>query len=249
MTDQPTVTVSEVEPLAFTVGCDPWPVGPCPATDEVDPNYAWATMAAQDLLWATSGRQFGVCRVTQTIRVARGGGCAFPWEMQAAILGPHVLPGLMVGVMPHWRCCAVRLSGPVRSVTEVRLDGVAQTGWVLDGDDLLTTDGSCWPGDSDCSPPGLEVDYEHGVAPPSIAALAMAEVTSELLKACAGDPSCRLPARVVSLSRQGVTMAMLDPQEYLTAGRLGLPLSDWFITTTNPAGLIMPSRVVSPDYQ
>jgi hypothetical protein len=233
-------------------GCEPWPLGPCPIPDNTLPEMvAWASRAAEDMLWAASGRQFGVCRTVEAFGVYRATDCTVPWGPQAAALGPTVLPGLVTGAPLRDRCCALLLRGPAVAVHSVEVDGLGldPSEYVLTGDRLLTADGGCWPDVDACSPPAIVVDYSLGVPPPAVAAGAMSELYGELLRACTGDPGCRLPSRVVNLARQGVQMVLLDPQDYLDNGRLGLPLCDLFISSVNPGHLIMPSAVVSPDYR
>jgi len=232
-------------------GCEPWPMAPCPLPDNTLPEFqAWARTAAEEMLWAASGRQFGVCRAVEAFGVYRAVDCSVPWGPQAAALGPSVLPGLVTGAPLRDRCCALLLRSPAVAVHSVSVDGLGLDPgeYVLAGDRLLTAEGGCWPSVDGCSPPGIVVDYTRGVAPPAVAAGAMSELYVELLRACSGDAGCRLPTRIVNLARQGVQMVLLDPQDYLDNGRLGLPLSDLFLVTVNPSHLTMPSRVVSPDY-
>jgi len=59
--------------------------------------------------------------------------------------------------------------------------------------------------------------------------------------------NCQLPRRMASLTRQGVTVTMLDPQTFFADGRTGLYLMDLAIRSLNPKMLARPSGVYSPD--
>lgn len=95
-----------------------------------------------------------------------------------------------------------------------------------------------------CSgPPRLEVRYSYGAEPPVAVLRAIEVYSSELTKAMTGDSTCRLPQRVTSITRQGISMTLLDPGEYLDEGKTGLPEVDSMLRVFNPSGARRPARV------
>jgi hypothetical protein len=75
---------------------------------------------------------------------------------------------------------------------------------------------------------------------------AAAILACELVKAHLGV-DCALPARVQTLTRQGMSMAILDPQEFLAFGRTGLYEVDLAIAAVNPHGLRRRATAWSPE--
>ena len=143
---------------------------------------------------------------------------------------------------------------PLRSIVDVTSDGQTLTSTAYRVDDrayLVRTDGESWPGSNDFTvadgqPGTWPVTLRYGEAPPADGALAAAVLTAELVLAAAGQ-ECRLPKRVQSVSRQGVTAVILDPLELIGQGRTGIPEVDLFVGSVNPSGLARPSGSYSPD--
>jgi hypothetical protein len=92
-------------------------------------------------------------------------------------------------------------------------------------------------GNSACVPElQVEVDYTYGSALAPQAALDAADILAEeIVKACSCDDSCRLPSRVTSVTRQGVSWTLLDPEDLLVQGRTGIYEVDMLIHSLNPA--------------
>jgi len=92
------------------------------------------------------------------------------------------------------------------------------------------------------------VTYTHGSPPPiegrRYAALYAAQLA---LAATPGAKDCKLPTRVQTVTRQNVTLAMLDPFEFLDKGRTGLVDVDTWIAAVNPYALKSRPKVWSPD--
>jgi hypothetical protein len=219
--------------------CAPWPVV---WPKELDPSQLpaaaveAAVQAATDTLWALTGRVFGNCTVTERFRVPAGSGCVGPYLQRNGVWANGVAGG----------CGAVRLTfQPVQSVVTVRLDGVVVTDWFLQRG-ALVRDGACWPAVSVDEPANLEVVYDYGAGVPAGAGQAVGELATELL-ASYRDKECRLPGRVTSTSRNGVTVTMLDVTTLETLGLTGMPISDMLIRSLNPSHLRQPSRVFSVD--
>lgn len=154
-------------------------------------------------------------------------------------------------------CCSTELvlDGPVRSVTEVLVDGAVlpATSYALyDARRLVRLDGKAWPCGQHLSDPITEagtmrVTYTRGDDVPLAGKEAAKELACQIALASSGSADCRLPQRVQSVARQGVTMLLLDPQEFLASGRTGLYLVDLFLSTFNPGGRRRRATVSSPD--
>lgn len=153
--------------------------------------------------------------------------------------------------------CQVYLPGPVTSITKVTLGGVvlAPTDYfVLDQQFLVRVNTTaCWPqcGDQNVAPSGsstnsFEVLYTRGIKVPPALSDAAGTLACEYLKACQGA-ECRLPGRVSSLARQGVTISMVDVADLLRNGLTGIPEVDQVIRALNPSGLKGRTRLYSPD--
>ena len=71
-------------------------------------------------------------------------------------------------------------------------------------------------------------------------------LASEYVKASTGAPGCKLPERITSITRQGVSWTVLDPQGFFDAGRTGIVAIDHWITAVRvgvgSATLIDPLR-------
>jgi hypothetical protein len=156
-------------------------------------------------------------------------------------------PGLVV--LPGW---------PVVSVDAVHLDGV-----LLDpaqyralGQHLVRVDGLDWPCCQDWTVPGdqpgaFQVAYTWGASPDEAGQYACAVLACELWKAspasgAQGDGACRLPKRVTTVTRQGVTFAMLDPMAMFPDGLTGIPEVDLWLGAQRYGDAHRPAIVMVP---
>lgn len=143
----------------------------------------------------------------------------------------------------------------VQTVDQVKIDGTIldASAYRLDHQKwLVRVDGSSWPCCQDLTENDTEtgtwsITVTYGRPIPVALQNAAAVLACELLKAAVGDPDCALPARVQTITRQGVTMALLDPQEFLTAGRTGLYEVDVAVAAFNPHALTRRAGVWSPE--
>lgn len=234
---------------------------------------ASSVLSASQVTWALTGRQFSTCDVT--IRPCRrsqmndwplfndwtgwGGwpgawpGWSGPWPVM--IDGAWFNLGCGCGSSCSCRSiCEVALPYPVCDVNEVVIDGVVldPTAYRVDNFRMLVrTDGECWP---ICQNMALDdsqvgtwsVSLTYGKEPPQLALDAAGELACELMKARLGQ-TCRLPQRMSSLTRQGITMSFLDPMTFFKDGRTGLYMMDLAIRTFNPKMLARAPGVFSPD--
>jgi hypothetical protein len=223
-------------------------------------NEQWerVLMIASEILFYLSGSQwFGQgCTETVTLRsrppapgtaswpYSRTWGHCSCWSsgvISAGYLYPPP-PGVWVGT--HLSPMAVRLPRQHVTVTSVTLNGQPFTDYRVNGAGWLErTDGRAWSVCDDTT----EVEYTFGAPPPVSGIQAAVELAVELALAQVGDSACRLPKRVQTVTRQGISITMLDAQEFLKEGRTGLYFVDLFLITVNPAGLRRNASVWSPD--
>ncbi len=209
---------------------------------------------ATDILWSATGRRWRAEATAEAVLRAappRPGEGGWPYHSSwgwCACYGGTSLSGPVWGhVGAHHEPAKVRLPhGDVTTVLSVTIDGVAFTGWRLDGPYLTRTDGRGWP---ECHDRSI-VTYLHGRPPPVAGVAACAELAAEFGKAAYDgdqDVTCRLPQRTQSITRQGIAIDILDPQEYLSEGRTGIPGVDMWIVSANPNGRRQVATVWSPD--
>lgn len=237
--------------------------------DTFDPAVqAMATDLATFVLDAFTGHQFMQCPVT--VRPcgptcsSMGGYATWPvGGPSPSSPNPWMIPYVVAGQWRNCGCgggcqcapaCRVELGGPVAEVTEVKVNGLVldPDAYRLVGQWLTRIDGGeCWPACQDPSVPDSEegtfsVTYRPGRLLPTAGELAAGALAGEFAKACAGG-SCDLPGQLRSLTRQGVEVELVAPEEVLSAGRTGVRVTDLFIESVNPASLKRRARVFSPD--
>lgn len=93
----------------------------------------------------------------------------------------------------------------------------------------------------------IVIDYEYGLNPPMAGKQAAIILANEFINAHVYPSQCKLPERVTSVSRQGVSFSVLDPQNFLSEGKVGIYTVDLFISTANPNGAKKQPKVFSPD--
>ncbi len=186
-------------------------------------------------------------------------------------------PGLINGLLWNGTCSCnktnrtgctliseITLGGyPVTQIDKVLVDGVE----LVNGTDYRIDDFR-WlvrlP-DSDGNPQGwpccqnmllpstepdtFEVTFTYGVPPPVLGKMAAAKLACELAKSTDPDlvGQCQLPQRVTSITRQGVSMVLLDPMTFIKDGKTGIYIVDMFLQSVNPKGLTARAEVISPD--
>jgi hypothetical protein len=96
-----------------------------------------------------------------------------------------------------------------------------------------------------CGADCVTVSYICGSGVPTSGKLAARALAEEMLSGMTGG-DCRLPERVTSVTRQGMSFTLLDPQDFLDKGRTGLYVVDLFLRGANPRGALRPSRVFIP---
>lgn len=225
-------------------------------------EQATASSVATFVIWAATGRQYGVC--TNTVRPC-GAYCndngVWGYSWNDGTFFPYIFNGV-------WRncwcggpgCCCepsqqLYLPGPVASISSVTQDGVLvdpSTYRVDDGRWLVRTgEGNSWLQcqnfDVDSGEGTLIVEYGRGAAVPAHLLTAAGIYACEWAKSCRGT-TCELPSRVVTLTRQGTTFQMTDVDSLLTRGLTGIQRVDQLIALENPYGVPWRMRLYSPDF-
>jgi hypothetical protein len=229
---------------------------------------AQAKLAASQLMWALTGRQFGKCQVTVRPCGQPCDPCSLgTWDQwsqfSASPMGSG--PALIDGLWYNNPCgcesccgpkCTVRLPYPLCSIDGVTVDGVVldpSAYTCYEHEHLARIDGECWPKCQDfnagCTEPGsFCVTLTYGRDIPELVLMGAAELACEFIKACVqGAGPCRLPQRLQSVARNGTTLNFIDSMKMLDQGRTGLYLADLAIATFNPHGLTRRPAVWSPD--
>lgn len=236
--------------------CEPWitsddvtDCGPCAdlAGADVEP---WLQVAS-DVLNELSGRQFpGICN--GVVHPVTPDDCYGPPRRLGSLIWTRMRPNERVGTT--WRKRITLGVYPIVTVDEVMVDGAVldPSAYRVDSQRFLERiDGGVWPWvwpDWQQDPSTFRVEVTYGQEPPPAGKAAAAVLACQLALSCtAGAEGCVLPERVTSMTRQGVSMAILDPMDFLEAGRTGLYLVDLFLATANPDNLRRAPQILSPD--
>lgn len=177
-----------------------------------------AVDTATMILWALTGRQFGVC---PTIFPVAPDGCR-----------PVCVPVLWNGKWYNTPqgdgvCRTVDLPGPVYWIDRVvDVDGKDLAASILGTGGVRVFGG--------VASRGFTVEYRRGLPVPSGAGRMVGRLASQRYLQCLGDKKCELPTNTTSVSRQGVTVQMADPAEVIGQGMVGLPDVDAWVRAVNP---------------
>lgn len=219
--------------------CTPWAVPDDVCVEGEAPSDVllsrWLAVAGSNLFNLT-GRQWP-------------GECTTTWYPAADGCAPRPQLGLPGQRIEGDR---LRLPGyPVRSIEEVVIEGVMvaperyrvedyRTLVLLPGDAVGPD--RAWPRGGDWS-----VTYVYGASPPPGGREAAAALGYQLALSCSPDTSgCRLPQRVQSITRQGVSMAILDPLTLFPDGMTGLPEVDSWVAAQRLGAARRPGMVYLP---
>jgi len=236
----------------------------CSEWDTYNPDIQTAAMEYGALtIWAATGRRFGLCSRTvrpcgqQATNVPSGyywgEGTWFPYIFNGVWRNCTGCLGSSLGCCTCEPDCQVWLEPPVYWVDLVTVSGsvVATGAWRVDnGQWLVRTDGTCWPTCQDFNVDAgnntMFVTYRRGLPQPAVLARAAGELACEWARSCVGS-LCRLPQRVTSIARQGVSISLADAEAMLRNGLTGINTVDQVITRLNPYGLVSAMKVASPD--
>lgn len=248
--------------------CTPWATTadvdqcePCETYDQDLSLLEDMLAVASDALFHLSGHQFaGTCQDTvRPCGCSAGGGPAY-WSRDRACgcrsgraCGCTTVHEISLGVFPLTSIVSVIVDGAALGADRYRID---DNRWLVR---LPDADGSN-PGWPHCQRMDLDttedetfaVTFTYGMPPPVGGVRAAASLACQLSLACQPDTvdRCRLPQRVRSITRAGVSMDMavvLDPLELFREGRTGLVEVDLWLASVNPHGVRRRATVHSPD--
>lgn len=234
----------------------------CPSWSTLDPDVQVRSIRlATKVIWAATGRRYGICdAVIRPCGNDRRCGSCGSFDFFGGWMRPLLLDGLWRNCLCGCPCdcaphCQIRLPGWVENVTQVMVDGViiAPSSWRVDNHTwLVRTDGDCWPNCQDYnvdSPADgtMTVSYGVGQPVPDDILDITAVLACEFAKACAADKGCRLPGRLQTLTRQGVTVSNVDIDTVLKFGLTGITEIDMVIMADNPYGLKQKNFLYSYD--
>ena len=231
-------------------------------------NPALRMMVAQwaaNYLYTATGKLYGGC--PRTYRPCRencapaanccGGyaltGLARPYKLANSLDLVNVSCGLCRGRCGCSEVSEVYLPG-VSSVLNVRIDGIDYDPCgmvaVYDESRVVRVDGGRWPVCQELSridgPGTWSITVLEGKCPPAGVELITGILMCEFAKACMRRDDCRLPRRIQTITRQGVTIGFNDRFENLADLRTGIWEIDAWIEQARFTGAATPS-IVSPE--
>lgn len=253
--------VSDGKAARSQVLCSSWALpNDVPSPDretQTDAEWTRLLLRASEILYYLSGRRWiGLgCTETATLRSMDGNGtwpyhpswgscsCWTYGTWRGLWLYP---PGVDVHLGHSQGPVAIQLPmSPIGVVTEVREDGVlldpssyrfSRSGWVT------RLDGEAWNVCMDTT----TITYTFGEPPPGGGVDAAVELAIELAAYGRGE-QCAWPRTVTSVTRQGLSMEIANPLDFLAEGRTGLPGVDMWLAAVNPTSRAQRGRVWSPD--
>lgn len=205
------------------------------------PSADSATLAASWILYKLTGEKYpGVSYSTETYIVDRNRFTPVDYGAAQQLLSVAVFEVKDI----QSRNLTLRRR-PALSVDEVLVNGSVlpiESYVLVNNAYLARLDGGFWDFDQ-----GVTVSYSHGSPPPEIGVRAAIRLANELIYLNDDPDQCALPDRVTSVSRQGISYAVLDPQTFLDQGKTGMYEVDLFIKTANPYRARKKAKMFSPD--
>ena len=222
--------------------------------DLFNPEHPYAEIAAAQasgILYNLTGEKFQGIRMSHEV-ISKN-------DVLSGNYSPQLIGGKMYN-LPSKGCSSRNLidtncmkrelwlyHGPVLEVVSVFEDGVEvnPTTYSLRNRSYLVKKGrnAFW---NFCGTHEFEVYYKYGVNPPKAGVEAAIALGNEFLLKVDGDDRCRLPERVSSITRQGVSIRVGDSQEFFEQGRTGIYEVDLFIKAYNPSKAKKKARVFIP---
>jgi hypothetical protein len=176
-------------------------------------------------LWEWTNRRFGPCEVTYTNESEE---CCWLFDRYRSMCRSSelILPG------PIAEPLEVIVADEEVDVCELRVDDYAY---------LVRLDGGNFHG-------AWEVTYLKGEPIPPGGELIAGILACEYAKTVCNDPTCKLPKRLTTVAREGLTMGMIDNFTGLSDGFTGIwVIDDWIATNNAKLGPWKASTVSSPD--
>jgi len=228
--------------------CTPWAtIDDAPDSFEGDPDVLESVLPlASDILFELTRRRWpGTCH--DEFR---------PMAQFRAAAYPRWWPDDQRGSLGWCSCNRARETGCARlpeiklpgtpvdaDSIKVTLNGVDFTDFALhDHRFLVRTDGDGWPCCQDLLAPLSEdhtmgIEYDFGLGPPDSGVIVCMQYALQLALSLDAEAvasnKCQLPKRVTTITRQGITMAVLDPMVFIQKGMVGLALVDQWVASVN----------------
>jgi hypothetical protein len=233
---------------------------------------SYAINMATQIMWTSTGRIFNLCDMTvrpcwnpvmptyqtyPSVWNAGQYGGAYGWGLFSGVFGYGVLGGFCGCGVGGGACnCTppqIELPTPVYQVLSVTENGAVlpNSSWRMDDEFLVRTDGQAWNYRQDLTQPltatnTWAVRYLRGIPVPTNLNDAAGILAGEYAKLRMGQ-ACRLPNRLTSVTRQGVTAQYVSAQDMIKDGFTGILEVDQAIRSVNPRALTHPPRVYSLD--
>ena len=223
------------------------------AEDTAYPESPYAQTAvdyATFVLYKLTGEKYpGVSRATETY-VSESRRAYFQDPTAAEALGASTRNAIGIPASIQYPQRLYLRGTPVHEVTSVQYGKrvLAPEEYTLFNRRFLKLSaGVAW--NYSCDNIGVTVDYSYGMLPPKAGILAASTLANELLlllgEGRTPGAECRIPERVRSISREGISFDMIDPQEFMDDGRTGIWEIDLFIRTANPSRAKKQPRLLS----
>lgn len=191
------------------------------------------TMAAE-FLWRWTGMRFGIGEVT-SYPVHRRMASSLNYGSTFYGRGPYgpsqwPWPGAVSKGHVDYRKAFLHNAA---SIASIRINGEAlpEESYYLENSVIYRIDGKMWPTSQD---PSFEVTYMSGIPVPPGGQVAAGVLACEFAMAIQNDDHCSLPQRLQSITREGISMTVMDQFEDLEQGRTGIWLIDsWVASVTH----------------
>lgn len=225
--------------------------------DHTQDDWTRLLLQASEILWALSGRRWygEQCTETAVLRAfpPQQGEGTYPYHRSWGRCGcwvhavwmdgqPYNVPGDYLHKPGPF---AIRLprSG-IQAVTTVEVDGEPFTSWEFTRNGWLErVDGQRW----DLCSGNTEVTYQWGESPPFTGKMAAVSLALQFGLAELGSEECILPSNTVTVTRQGLTITRVDPNEFMDKQRTGVQDVDLWLAAVNPQARPSAGGVWSPD--
>jgi hypothetical protein len=242
------------EPTDIDTG---WPIDDTVLPVTADPTQlASAKALAVQVMWALSGRQFGIFNVTARpcLEIQHHRRHHLPYAGSNYLLMWDHDQWVTSWCGCHGRCRltgpgAVHLPGPAVQIIAVTIADatLADDQYVLQDNVLFRVgEHKRWPSQDLSRPIGAphtwSVQYLRGAPVPAGVDHLTGILAAELYKASVGD-KCRLPRSVTNLSRNGVSY-QVDPSVFYNQGKTGLTEIDSWLAAINPNKLLANPTVI-----
>ena len=241
-----------------------------------DVDRGFAIAVATDLLYTLSGRQYrsgrAIIRPTSIQGAYGNQSYLYPYSSMS---GYGAAWGFAAGWswsaigMGWWQngqdLSEVVLQGPVLRINEVMVNGQGLGPWPPTNPNYTLYDrrrlvcnigpsaqGIAWPWNQQLQlpvtmPGTWQIDYDWGRPPPPTGKWACIELATELALSMSGSSDTRLPARVLSIATEGVSVAVGDALTFIKESLTGIPSVDLFLQAKNPAKLRRRSVFMGPN--